>query len=162
MNYSNTGDTTAVACDSFTWYGGTYTESGDYMHTLTNVAGSDSIVTLHLTVNYSNAGDTTAVTCDSFTWYGTTYTESGTYTNTLTNAFGCDSVVTLHLTVADALVLQGISGETELCINQYATYHYDISDPNYQYRWFKNNILWADPLWPVERHTAKVHDNEER
>ena len=95
----NTGDTIAVVCNNYDWYGTTYTTSGDYTHTLTNVAGCDSVVTLHLTVNYSNTGDTTAVACDSFDWFGTTYTSSGDYSYTLTNASGCDSVVTLHLTV---------------------------------------------------------------
>ena len=95
----NTGDTIAVACDSYDWYGATYTSSGDYTHTLTNTAGCDSVVTLHLTVNYSNTGDTAAVACDSFDWYGSTYTSSGDYSYTLTNASGCDSVVTLHLPV---------------------------------------------------------------
>ena len=95
----NAGDTIAVVCNNYDWYGFTYTSSGDYTHTLTNASGCDSVVTLHLTVNYSNTGDTTAVACDSFYWYGTTYTSSGDYTHTLTNASGCDSVVTLHLTV---------------------------------------------------------------
>ena len=95
----NTGDTIAVVCNNYDWYGTTYTTSGDYTHTLTNVAGCDSVVTLHLTVNYSNTGDTTAVACDRYDWHGTTYTQSGDYTHTLTNASGCDSVVTLHLTV---------------------------------------------------------------
>ena len=99
VNYSNTGDTTATACDSFDWYGESYDESGDYTTTLTNVAGCDSVVTLHLTVNYSNTGDTTATACDSFDWYGESYDESGDYTTTLTNVAGCDSVVTLHLTI---------------------------------------------------------------
>jgi len=44
------GDTTAVAAKAFTWYGTTYTTSGDYIHTLVNTAGCDSIVTLHLTI----------------------------------------------------------------------------------------------------------------
>jgi 3'-phosphoadenosine 5'-phosphosulfate sulfotransferase (PAPS reductase)/FAD synthetase len=96
---SKTGDTTAIVCDSYDWYGTTYTSSGNYPHTLTNAAGCDSVVTLHLTVNHSNTGDTTAIACNSFDWYGTNYTSSGNYTHTLTNAAGCDSVVTLHLTV---------------------------------------------------------------
>ena len=84
VNYSNTGDTTAVACDSFDWYEHTgITQSCENLtHTFTNATGCDSVVTLHLTVNYSNTGDTTVVA-----------------THTFTNAAGCDSVVTLHLTV---------------------------------------------------------------
>ena len=94
-----TGDTTAVECDSFTWYDGEHTTSGDFEFTLVNAAGCDSIVTLHLTINHSTIGDTTAVECDSFTWYDGEHTTSGDYEFTLSNAAGCDSVVTLHLTI---------------------------------------------------------------
>ena len=53
INHSTTGDTAATACNSFVWYGQSYTESGEYTHTLVggNAAGCDSVVTLHLTVN---------------------------------------------------------------------------------------------------------------
>jgi hypothetical protein len=44
-------DTTAVACNSFTWHNKTHTESGDYNDTLTNALGCDSVVTLHLTIH---------------------------------------------------------------------------------------------------------------
>ena len=152
VNFSNTGDTTAVSCDNFDWYGTTYTSSGNYLLPFTNVNGCDSVVTLHLTVNYSNAVDTTAVSCDSFDWNGTTFTSSGDYTHTLTNSQGCDSLVTLHLMISESPTPQSISGETELCINQFATYYYDVSDPNYQYRWFKNNELWAENVPAVVLH----------
>ena len=36
--------------ESYTWHGATYDETGEYSVTLSNVAGCDSIVTLHLTV----------------------------------------------------------------------------------------------------------------
>ena len=103
IRHSNTGDTTAVACDSFEWYGVTYntTPAVAPTHEFTNVAGCDSIVTLHLTVNHSNTGDTTAVACDSFDWYEHTNITASTETLThvFTNVAGCDSTVTLHLTV---------------------------------------------------------------
>ena len=87
-------------CDSYTWAGVTYHESGDIIRKFYNTAGCDSVVTLHLTINYSNEGDTIAVVCNQFDWYEHTgLTESGEYTHTFTNAAGCDSVVTLHLTV---------------------------------------------------------------
>jgi len=102
VNYSNTGDTTAIACDSFDWYEHTnITASCDNLtHTFTNTNGCDSVVTLHLTVNHSNTGDTTATAQDSFTWYEhANITQTGNYTHTFVNAAGCDSVVTLHLTI---------------------------------------------------------------
>jgi hypothetical protein len=39
------------ACDSYTWNDSTYTESGIYSWTGINAAGSDSVVTLNLTIN---------------------------------------------------------------------------------------------------------------
>ena len=101
VNYSSTGDTSAVACDSFTWWNTDYTNStNEATQVLTNAAGCDSTVTLHLTVNHSSTGDTTVVACDSFTWWNTDYTNStDDATQVFTNAAGCDSTVTLHLTV---------------------------------------------------------------
>ena len=101
VNYTTTGDTTAIACDSFTWHDSTYTQSGDYTTYMTNASGCDSIVTLHLTVNYTTYGDTTVIVCDSFDWYEHTgITQScDSLTHTFTNIAGCDSVVTLHLMV---------------------------------------------------------------
>jgi hypothetical protein len=103
VGHSNTGDTTAVACDSFDWYEHTnITESTETLtHTFTNVSGCDSVVTLHLTVNYSNTGDTAAVVCETFDWYEHTglTASSNNLTHTFTNAAGCDSVVTLNLSV---------------------------------------------------------------
>ena len=53
VNEPSYGDTTAVICSSelpFIWYEHTLNATGTATHTLTNVAGCDSIVTLHLTV----------------------------------------------------------------------------------------------------------------
>jgi len=52
VNHPSTGDTSATACGSFTWYGTTYTHTPETAptHTFTNAAGCDSVVTLHLTI----------------------------------------------------------------------------------------------------------------
>ncbi|MBP5644394.1 MAG: gliding motility-associated C-terminal domain-containing protein, partial [Bacteroidales bacterium] len=101
VRYSNTGDTIASVCDSFNWYGTTYTASTNTpTHHSTNAMGCDSTTTLLLTVRYSTLGDTIASVCDYLNWYGTTYTAStNTPTHHSTNAAGCDSTTTLHLTV---------------------------------------------------------------
>ncbi|MCQ2272203.1 MAG: gliding motility-associated C-terminal domain-containing protein [Bacteroidales bacterium] len=107
VNHKTYGDTTAVACESFTWHGVEYTETPAIAPTYTIVGGNhngcDSIVTLHLTVNHKSYGDTTAVACESFIWYGVEYTETPavapTYTIVGGNQNGCDSVVALHLIV---------------------------------------------------------------
>jgi gliding motility-associated-like protein len=107
VNHQSFGDTTAVACETFTWHGQTYTQTPTVAPTYTMVGGNangcDSIVTLHLTVNHQSFGDTTAVACETFTWHGQTYTQTPTVAPTYTmvggNHSGCDSIVTLHLTV---------------------------------------------------------------
>lgn len=101
VNSDTEGDTMAISCDSFNWYGNTYTQSGEYTHTLTNVMGCDSVVTLHLTINHSTTSVDVREACDSLVWIdGVLYTEStDAPTVTLTNAVGCDSVVNLHLTI---------------------------------------------------------------
>jgi len=101
--HATSGTDIITACDSLVWIdGNTYTSSNNVAtHTLTNVSGCDSIVTLNLTINNSNSGTDTQVACDSFTWIdGNTYTMSNTTaTHILTNVLGCDSVVTLNLTI---------------------------------------------------------------
>ncbi len=103
INYSNTGIDAITACNTYTWIDGIiYTSSNSTAtHTLTNVDGCDSVVTLDLTINYSNTGIDAITACDSYTWIdGIIYTSSNsTATHTLTNVDGCDSVVTLDLTI---------------------------------------------------------------
>jgi uncharacterized protein (TIGR02145 family) len=89
-------------CDTYTWMNGvTYTESTDTpVHTITNMAGCDSIVTLNLTIRKQTSSSTQSLTeYNTYTWNGSTYTTSGIYTATLTNAAGCDSTATLDLTI---------------------------------------------------------------
>src|SRR5678815_5877053 len=77
---SVTGDTTAVLCSGqlpFSWHGQSLTQGGNYTTTLKNVAGCDSVVTLHLTIAASVTGDTTAVLCSGqlpFSWHGQSLT----------------------------------------------------------------------------------------
>ncbi|MGB1296187.1 MAG: PA domain-containing protein [Flavobacteriales bacterium] len=79
----------------------TYTSSGNYTNTLSNMYGCDSVVTLSLIVNPTSSTPLTETICegDSFIVGSSTYTTTGNYTNTLSNMYGCDSVVTLDLTV---------------------------------------------------------------
>ena len=103
---STTGVDTQSACESYTWIDGvTYTQSTNTpTFTLTNAAGCDSIVTLHLTINNAQYGTYNKTICDyqlPYTWHGVTFTEGGDQTITVPHATaqGCDSIVTLHLTV---------------------------------------------------------------
>ncbi|MDD2636803.1 MAG: PKD domain-containing protein, partial [Bacteroidales bacterium] len=101
IRYSTFANDVITACDSYVWIdGNTYTENNNTAtHTLTNVHGCDSVVSLDLTINYSDAGTDVITACDSYVWIdGNTYTENNnTATHTLTNVHGCDSVVSLDL-----------------------------------------------------------------
>ena len=88
-----------TACDSYTWNGETYTQSGDYTFTTVAANGCDSIVTLHLTINQSEHVEFSMTACDAYEWHGLTYTQSGDYTYNTTTAAGCERVEVLHLTI---------------------------------------------------------------
>jgi hypothetical protein len=100
INGSGTAYFSEVVCDSYIWYGETYTESGEYEHLIQTTRGCDSLEVLRLTINKSYFNEDTVIACGSYIWTnGVTYTESGVYRQDLKSVNGCDSVVTLHLTV---------------------------------------------------------------
>jgi hypothetical protein len=76
----STGDTMAVACNSFDWYEYTgITTSQSLVHTFVggNQYGCDSTVTLHL--NIITGSTTTVSACENYAWHGFTFTSTGTY-----------------------------------------------------------------------------------
>lgn len=103
VNYSNTGTDVQEHCESYLWIdGSTYTSSNSTAtHTLTNIDGCDSVVTLNLTINNADATTDVQSACDSYLWVdGNTYNaDNTTATFTFSNVNGCDSVVTLNLTI---------------------------------------------------------------
>ena len=142
VNYSNTGDTTAVECDHFNWYGTEYTANAEPTHVLTNVSGCDSTLTLHLTVNYQNTEDTSVTVCDQYIWYGTTYTLSGEPTRLYpaANQWGCDSTLILHLTVNH----QSSGDTTAVVCDQFSWYeHQNITASNTLSHLFVGGNQWG-------------------
>ena len=98
---SNTAYTYA-ACDTYTWNGVEYNETGDYTYDYTNDLGCASTDTLHLTISNSENNTITETVCDSYTWTngdGETYTESGEYTYNYSTDDGCTGKSILVLTV---------------------------------------------------------------
>jgi hypothetical protein len=97
-----------VACNSYVWNGVTHTISANPTHVYTNVAGCDSLHTLHLTINYSNSATLNVTAYGCYTWIanGQSYPSSGVYVATLTNMVNCDSVVTLNLTVIQGITIR--------------------------------------------------------
>ena len=67
INNSNSGIDNQIACDSFTWIDGiTYTaDNNSATHTLTNLAGCDSIVTLNLQIKASSLSPSGVTSSDS-------------------------------------------------------------------------------------------------
>ena len=88
-------------CDSYTWYGTTYTQSGTYDYETTTQYGCTRIEHLPLTIYYSDTVDSDVSACEQYTWHGQTYTSSGTYTYPTTNENGCFRLERLHLTISD-------------------------------------------------------------
>ena len=90
-------------CDSHTWHGETYTESGVYTYHGHSIGGCDSIVNLHLTLHPTVTVPYDTAICDQYEWYGLIYTQSGVYTHVEGQTdFGCDSIAELHLTINHA------------------------------------------------------------
>jgi hypothetical protein len=103
INAAPNASSAVNSCESYTWYGQTYTQSGTFTHTVPSGAGCDSVLYLNLTIFNNVTGPTTQETaCDSYTWNGQTYFQSGTYTFNGSSQNGCDSTATLSLTINNA------------------------------------------------------------
>ena len=86
----------------FLWNGNTYNAPGNYLDTLLNAAGCDSILTLNLTLKPNSSSTTNIEICSKqlpFTWNGNIYNATGIFKDTIVNAAGCDSILTLNLTL---------------------------------------------------------------
>ncbi len=94
LTVNQCSSTDLTVCDSVTWHGVLYTQSGTF------IDGHD---TLHLTVNNSTTGVETVTACNSYDWYEHTGITASCYNLTHTfvagNQYGCDSIVTLNLTI---------------------------------------------------------------
>ena len=108
VNQPTTGIDEQEACDSYAWIDGTvYTESTTTPTViLTNAAGCDSIVTLHLTIHESVTIEAYLTIHESdlpYTYGDTTFepgsVQTGDYFFNFTTVDGCDSIIVLHLTV---------------------------------------------------------------
>lgn len=90
---------TATACESYTFNGQDYTQSGTYTYQDTTIWGCDSVVVLNLTIHNTSTMTQTESACGSFSWNGQSYFNSGFYSDTLQTSNGCDSIINLDLTV---------------------------------------------------------------
>ncbi|MGC6469750.1 MAG: lectin-like protein [Flavobacteriales bacterium] len=89
----------ATSCDSYEWNQMTYTESGIYTFTTSNIIGCDSLIQLDLTIHESDLDTISVSACNIYEWNNQTLTVSGFYTYSTSNIHGCDSTVILDLTI---------------------------------------------------------------
>ena len=106
INYSTSNLNTPTVCDSYFWPvdGNSYTTSGLYISSSTNIDGCLHTDSLDLTVNYSSSTYTAVIICDIYTWSVTSqpYTSSGLYVATSTNAAGCLHTDSLDLSILNS------------------------------------------------------------
>ena len=117
MHYSVNTESSESACDSYTWFGTTYTSSTDATFTTTSRWGCDSTIVLHLTINpsYHFEPDNDSICVgESVSYHGNQYSSTGNYTVTLRTRAGCDSVYTLSLTVLQPQTVE--IDKTENCL----------------------------------------------
>lgn len=111
--------------ESFSFYGQSYHDEGDYNYVTTTAQGCEKIITLHLHhyVAYENANTTTEFICsgENYPFHSHNYNTTGIYSETLETIHGCDSVVWLNLTVYppnDTTLI-----DPAICISQSYNFH---------------------------------------
>ena len=131
-SYTNITHTICMG-SSYFFAGNVLTMPGDYIDTLGNAAGCDSIVKLHLLISPPPRDTFLHVFCpgSGYSFGGQWLQTPGFYTDTLSTVSGCDSIAVLHLQLdnliqADSVVLSGDSLTTQ---------HYS------SYQWFLNAVI---------------------
>jgi gliding motility-associated-like protein len=92
-------------------------QAGNYIDTLQNIFGCDSIVTLQLSLVQPNSSSISASICagDTYFFNGQTISVAGQYSETIPSVFGCDSIIQLTLTV-NPLPIVTVQ-DTMVCVN---------------------------------------------
>ncbi|MBP5710958.1 MAG: hypothetical protein J6W84_08315, partial [Bacteroidales bacterium] len=100
-----------TSCNSYFWSlrNETYSLSGIYSDTLTNAAGCDSIVNLHLTIYYSSYFEDSVIICPNeiYSWHGQDLNAEGLYYDSLVSFHLCDSVYRIAVSVAPSYYYDG-------------------------------------------------------
>lgn len=112
---------------SFTFNGNTYSASGEYLDTLTNILGCDSIIHTHL-FEIPDYFNNAAFICpgDSITIGSNTYSLTGNYIDSLISGGGCDSVIhtSVYLIGVDTSFMVSSTADTIFCTYQEGAYQW--------------------------------------
>ncbi|NCA19564.1 MAG: hypothetical protein EBS86_00275 [Crocinitomicaceae bacterium] len=86
---------------TYSFFGQTLTNPGNYSQQIQNAQGCDSIVNLILSFKPIATATVSHAMCqgENYNFNGQVYSQQGTYTATVLGSNGCDSIVTLNLTV---------------------------------------------------------------
>jgi gliding motility-associated-like protein len=105
------------ACNNYTLNHETFDATATYTQIIPNMAGCDSVITLHLTINKKFTQQTKTI-CEGEFFFagGANQTASGTFVDTLQTVLGCDSIVTTYLTVHPK-PLPNLGPDKNLCTN---------------------------------------------
>lgn len=144
------------ACTSYTLNGQTYSSSGTYFQTISNIAGCDSIITLNLTLHSTTFVTVSPTICDGDRYFagGTFQTTTGVYKDTLLTSDGCDSIITTNLTVLPA-PNPSLGPDRKICSNTVVT----VSPGNFNsYLWQDNSTQSTFPVNSAGKYWVTVKD----
>ncbi len=103
IKYSTSETLNLNKCGSYKSPSGkyTWTTSGQYLDTIPNKKGCDSLLTINLTIGYTSTNSITVKACDKYISPSkkSIWTSSGNYKDTLVNSTGCDSILIINLTI---------------------------------------------------------------
>jgi hypothetical protein len=132
-----TTELSATICHGETYSFGdnVYNTTGIFEHTLKNIHGCDSVVTLQLTVRPAILTEHFASICsgESYFFNDKSYNEEGTYIDTLKSVAGCDSLISIQLSVRIFTPVIEINGNELKALPDFAEYRWtDCQSGEYQ------------------------------
>jgi hypothetical protein len=103
LNSSPVSTITRVACNRYVSPSGKiFTETGNYLDTISNVIGCDSVIQINLTINKNTTSEIVINTCPRYVSpSGKIFTVSGNYLDTISISNGCDSIIHIDLTISN-------------------------------------------------------------
>jgi hypothetical protein len=132
----------------------TYTTSGVYADTLTNMSGCDSVVTTTLTVLPANTFTQNITLCagDSIAVGNNVYSAAGTYNDTIADMNGCDSLITTVVSINNVDVSVSVTGFG-------GTLNSNASGPNTSWLWYNCQDNTAIISATMQSYTPNANGN---